>query len=354
MPTKKTRVSTTKRKTTKKTRAGKRSARSRKASKSIRTFAAVIIVFAALYYIWQNYGDTIGDFANSIGIDFPNAPGKTGTTVAPTPPPAGNAALPGYSEADKIRIYSFNIQIFGASKMKKTKVVDVLVDIISHVDVVAVQEVRSTSDEPVQQFMRLLPARYDYVLGTREGRTASKEQYWVIYNTEKLSVVDSATYDDSDDRFQRNPLAVYFRTNDRFDFILIDNHIQPSDAEKEIAALPEVIGYFQRMWNETDALVVGDFNADGSYYNENNLANVFPDSDYQILITNEYNTTVAESDNTYDRFIITASSKEDFTGNFGVVYYDAIYDFPSLGIEPKEVSDHFPVWAEFYIDRDTD
>lgn len=238
--------------------------------------------------------------------------------------------------------------------MKKPKVVDVLVDIISHVDVAAIQEVRSTSDEPVQQFMGLLPARYDYVLGPREGRTASKEQYWVIYNTEKLSVVDSATYDDSADRFQRSPLAVYFRTRDSFDFILIDNHIQPSDAEKEIAALPEVIGYFQRMWNESDALVVGDFNADGSYYNETNLASVFPDSDYQIIITNEYNTTVAESDNTYDRFIITSSSKEDFTGAFGVVRYDTMYDFPSLGIEPKEVSDHFPVWAEFYIDRDTD
>jgi endonuclease/exonuclease/phosphatase family metal-dependent hydrolase len=320
----------------------------------MRTFAAIIIALAALYYMRRNYGNDITDFANSIGIDFPNAPEKIGTIAAPTAPPAGSATLPGYSEADKIRIYSFNIQIFGASKMKKAKVVDVLVDIISQADVVAVQEVRSTSDDPVQQFMRLLPARYDYVLGPREGRTASKEQYWVIYNTKKLSVVDSATYDDSDDRFQRNPLAVYFRTNDRFDFILIDNHIQPSDAEKEIAALPEVIRYFQRVWNETDALVVGDFNADGTYYNENNLASVFPDSDYQIVITNEYNTTVAESDNTYDRFIITTSSKEDFTGNFGVVYYDAIYDFPSLGIEPKEVSDHFPVWAEFYIDRDTD
>jgi endonuclease/exonuclease/phosphatase family metal-dependent hydrolase len=297
-------------------------------------FAAVIIAFAALFYIWRNY--------------------KDGASVAPTPPIAQRAPLPGDSETGALRIYSFNIQIFGASKMRKPKVVDVLVDIISQVDVAAIQEVRSSSDEPVQQFMGLLPAHYDYVLGPREGRSASKEQYWVIYNTEKLSVVDSATYDDSDDRFQRSPLAVYFRTRDSFDFILIDNHIQPSDAESEIAALPEVIRYFQRMWNESDALVVGDFNADGSYYNEDNLASVFPDSEYQIIITNDYDTTVAESDNTYDRFIITSSSKEDFTGACGVVYYDAMYDFPSLGIEPKEVSDHFPVWAEFYTDHDTD
>jgi endonuclease/exonuclease/phosphatase family metal-dependent hydrolase len=238
--------------------------------------------------------------------------------------------------------------------MRKNKVVDVLVDIVSHVDVVAVQEVRSTSEEPVKQFMGLLPARYDYVLGPREGRTGSKEQYWVIYDTEKLDVLGSATYDDSADRFQRSPMAVYFQTKDRFDFVLIDNHIQPSDAEREIGVLPEVIAYFQALWNETDVLIMGDFNADGGYYNENSLEAVFPDSDYVIIITNEYDTTVAQSDNTYDRFIITKSAKEDFTGSFGVVYYDRIYDFAALDIEPKEISDHYPVWAEFYIDRDTD
>ncbi|MDR2793963.1 MAG: endonuclease/exonuclease/phosphatase family protein [Treponema sp.] len=325
-----------------------KSASSKKPSKLMPALT-VIIVILALYYIWQHYGDAIAD---AVGIDMPDAPVQDTTQTAP--PPDGIAAPPGDSEAGKIRVYSFNIQIFGASKMKKTRVVDVLVDIISHVDAVAVQEVRSARDEPVQEFMGLLPSKYDYVLGPREGRTASKEQYWVIYDTEKLIAADSATYDDAADRFQRSPMAVYFQTKDNFDFILIDTHIQPSDADKEITVLPEVVAYFQNRWNETDVLVMGDFNADGSYYNEDKLAAVFPDSDYRIIITNEYNTTVAERDNTYDRVIITRSAQEDFTGTFGVVYYDTIYDFPSLGIEPKDVSDHFPVWAEFYIDRDTD
>ncbi|MDR2194545.1 MAG: endonuclease/exonuclease/phosphatase family protein [Treponema sp.] len=349
MAAKKTTVSArTEKKTTK---AKKNATSSKELPKPIWAFTVIIILLAVLYYIWQNYGDMIAD---TIGIEIPDAPEQSGESLSQTPPSTGIAAPPGDSEPGKIRVYSFNIQIFGASKMKKPAVVDVLVDIISHGDVVAVQEVRSTSDEPVQQFMNLLPSKYDYILGPREGRTASKEQYWVIYDTEKLSVVDSATYDDSADRFQRSPMAVYFKTNDQFDFILIDNHIQPSDADREIAVLPEVTGYFQNMWRETDVLVMGDFNADGSYYNENKLAAVFPDSDYQIIITNEYNTTVAESDNTYDRFIITASVQEDFTGAFGVVYYDTMYDFPSLGIEPKDVSDHFPIWAEFYTNRDTD
>ncbi|MDR1411347.1 MAG: endonuclease, partial [Spirochaetaceae bacterium] len=60
------------------------------------------------------------------------------------------------------------------------------------------------------------------------------------------------------------------------------------------------------------------------------------------------------SDNTYDRFIITSEAAEDFTGNFGVIRFDEIYDFERMGIVPRAVSDHYPVWAEFYTDRDTD
>ncbi len=345
---------------------------SSKKNKSLGSIIGIVVVAVLVYYVWSNHGVAI---SNATGINLPPAPGisdiigivtgtkslpstggsSSGSPAAPaTPPPMGSGELPALAEAGKIRVYSFNIQIFGKSKMNKPKVVDVLVDIVSRGDVIAIQEVRADSDEPVKQFMELLPAKYDYVLGPREGRTASKEQYWVIYDTEKIEMLDSATYDDVGDRFQRSPMAVHFKSKDGFGFILIDNHIQPSDAAKEIAVLPEVIKYFQDMWKEQDVMVMGDFNADGSYYNEDKLEEVFPTSGYLNVISNEYDTTVASGDNTYDRFIITASAKEDFTGVFGVVYYDKAYDFESLGIEPKDVSDHFPVWAEFYTTKDTD
>jgi endonuclease/exonuclease/phosphatase family metal-dependent hydrolase len=327
-------------------------------SKPMIILGIVVIVAVVGYYLWQN-GNS-GAAAAETGTATQTTQGTDGTTTAQptTPPPAsGSTGLPGPSEPGRLRVYSFNIQIFGASKMKKTPVVQVLTDIIKHVDVVCVQEVRATDEQPVKDFMATLPSKFRYVLGPREGRTASKEQYWVIYDGEKVEMQDSATFPDDLDRFQRSPMAVYFQTkNDQFDFIVIDNHIQPSDAAREIAVLPEVMAYFQNKWNETDVLVMGDFNADGSYYSEKNLINVFPEPDYHIIITNEWDTTVAGDNDstTYDRFIITNSAIEDYTGNFGVVYYDKIYDFASLGIEPKAVSDHFPIWAEFYTDRDTD
>ncbi|MFP3041312.1 endonuclease [Treponema primitia] len=256
--------------------------------------------------------------------------------------------------AESIKLCSFNIQIFGVSKMAKPEVVSILIDIISRSDVIAVQEVRSRGIAPVVQFMHLLPPKYAYVLGPREGRSGSKEQYWVIYDATKLQLLGETTWADPEDIFERNPLGVYFQTQDKFDFILIDNHIQPSNAAQEISAMPGVVKYFQELWDERDVVIVGDFNADGVYYDEDLLTAVFPEQEYQIIITNDYDTTLAASDNTYDRIIITTSAVEDYTGACGVIRFDEVYDFSALTIQPRHVSDHYPVWAEFNIGVDTD
>jgi endonuclease/exonuclease/phosphatase family metal-dependent hydrolase len=272
-------------------------------------------------------------------------------------PLASCASLEGFfndEPKETIKVYSFNIQIFGVSKMARPEVAEILAQIVSGADLVAVQEVRSAGIDPVTRFMSLLPPHYSYVIGPREGRSTSKEQYWVIYNTEKLRVLDTRVWPDPDDIYERNPLGVYFLTNQGFDFILVNTHIQPSAAVSEIAVLPAVAAYYQEIWNEPDVLIAGDFNADGLYYDETFLETVFPEDGYAILITNDYDTTVAESENTYDRIIITASAREDYTGKCGVLRFDEVFDFEAYGVAPKEVSDHYPVWAEFRPDKDSD
>jgi endonuclease/exonuclease/phosphatase family metal-dependent hydrolase len=255
--------------------------------------------------------------------------------------------------AETIKIMSFNIQIFGVSKMSKPEVAGILVDIVSQADIIAVQEVRSARIDPVEQFMALLPENYKYVIGPRQGRTSSKEQYWVIYDSEKVSVLNEESWPDEDDIFERSPYAVYFKTNGTFDFILLNNHIQPSAAEKEIRALPYIVTYYVDLWKDSDVLVVGDFNADGQYFDSSILDSIFPEIMYKIIFTTE-DTTLAKSHNTYDRFIITNPAVEDFTGNFGVIRFDEAYNFDEYSISPITISDHYPIWAEFRTDRDTD
>jgi endonuclease/exonuclease/phosphatase family metal-dependent hydrolase len=256
--------------------------------------------------------------------------------------------------ADNIRVFSFNIQIFGKAKMAKPDVVNILTDIVSLADVIAIQEVRTADIEPVERFMRTLPARYAYVIGPREGRSNSKEQYWIIYDTDKAQVLATETWSDPEDIFERNPFAVFFQTRDKFDFIIINNHIQPGNAYEEINALPKVADYYRRNWQEPDILLVGDFNADGSYYDELLLQEVFPPEQYRIVITNEYDTSVAPSENTYDRIIITSAAAEDYAEKSGVLRFDELYAFDQYPIRPRDVSDHYPVWAEFRTNTDTD
>jgi deoxyribonuclease-1-like protein len=248
-----------------------------------------------------------------------------------------------------IKIMSFNIQTFGVTKMSRPEAVTILVDLVSQADIIAVQEVRSVRIDPVERFMALLPDKYGYVIGPREGRSSSKEQYWVIYDAEKFTVLQYDSWPDTEDIFERSPFSVYFKTSGAFDFTLIDNHIRPSDAENEIRALPAVVTYYVDLWNDPDVLVLGDFNADGRYFDKTLLYSIFPEDKYKIIFTDE-DTTVAASHNTYDRFIITSSASNYFTGNFGVIRFDEVYDFSGYSIRPSQVSDHYPIWAEFYVD----
>jgi endonuclease/exonuclease/phosphatase family metal-dependent hydrolase len=255
--------------------------------------------------------------------------------------------------SETIKIMSFNIQIFGVSKMARPEAAGILADIVSKADIIAVQEVRSAGIEPVEQFMALLPYTYKYVIGPRQGRSVSKEQYWVIYDASKITVLEEDIWPDKDDIFERSPYAVYFKTSGAFDFILLNNHIQPGAAESEIRALPDIVTYYAKLWKDSDVLVVGDFNADGQYFDSSLLDSIFPEIMFKNIFTRE-DTTLAKSHNTYDRFIITSQAVEDFTGNFGVIRFDETYNFDEYSISPITISDHYPIWAEFRTDRDTD
>lgn len=255
---------------------------------------------------------------------------------------------------ETISILSFNIQIFGRAKASKPEVMDILVDIIDDYDLVAIQEIRDASGEAIQDLMILLPLEYELVLGPREGRSRSKEQYAFIYDSTVLTAGDSFVYDDPNDVFERNPHSTYFTTHGNFDFVIINKHVAPGDADAEIYYTPQVVEVVSLHFEEEDVIIVGDFNADGSYFNEEELDDVFNPSDYEIIVSNDTDTTVAANDYTYDRIIITDDVLEDYTGSWGVFNFETHYDYSLLSIEPKEVSDHYPVWAEFFINRDTD
>lgn len=266
------------------------------------------------------------------------------------------AAVSNEHQAQYIKIASFNIQIFGQSKINKPEVMDVISRIIREFDLVAIQEVRSTEDNVIPALLGYVNKqgyKYDYLISKRLGRSSSKEQYAIVYNTKTVSSMPNASYvvDDADDVFEREPFVAYFKSGN-FDFKIVDNHIKPEDVSTELNQLSGVVNKIYNSSSEKDVIAVGDMNADGSYFDENNLARVFP-SEAQLIGNNE-DTTAANSDNTYDRMMIPpAASEAEYAGKAGVFRWDILYGITDKSFV-KKVSDHYPVYALFRTDLPDD
>lgn len=200
----------------------------------------------------------------------------------------------------------------------------------------------------------MIGPRYDFVVGERLGRTVSKEQYAYLYNTETVALIGTPyTYPDANDTFHREPFIANFKVkNGSFDFVLMTIHTDPDTATQEINDLPKVVENAKnRFQGEDDFIVMGDLNADCSYFKENG-SSPLRSSDYFWLINNSVDTTTKSSVCTYDRIIITTPAETDFTGESGVFRFDIEYNLTPE--QTTAVSDHYPVNAEFWKNKDND
>jgi endonuclease/exonuclease/phosphatase family metal-dependent hydrolase len=85
--------------------------------------------------------------------------------------------------------------------------------------------------------------------------------------------------------------------------------------------------------NETnDTILIGDLNADGSYYDEEQITHF---TDWHWIIPNNADTTVATSNNTYDRIIVNNQA------------YDNVIDYGIMDTVSKSQSDHYLIYAIF-------
>ena len=279
--------------------------------------------------------------------------------VTPTPIPSQLPITPGNPSYDSetLRIGAFNIQVFGKSKVSKPNVMDVLAKIIRTYDVMAIQEIRDKSQTALPKLVELVNAngtQYAYIVGERLGRTSSKEQYAYIYNSQTVKLNGTPeTYPEPNgtDPFHREPYIASFEVlNGCFDVTLIVIHTDPDEATEEINALDAVVKYTQNKYpDEEDFIVMGDLNADCSYFDEDSNSTMMG-SDYFWCINNSIDTTTSATNCTYDRIIITTPAVTDYTGDSGVFRYDMIYNLTEE--ETKAVSDHYPIYAEFYGDGD--
>ena len=286
------------------------------------------------------------------GCEAPLAEHPCPTDIVPS---AHGGALEITDEAlsdDTIRIATFNIQVFGKTKRDKPEVMAVLVDTVRAYDLVAVQELKDASGQIGGAFLAAINgegAGYAMLESPRTGATASTsatEQYAFYYDTATVMALgEGALYPDSEDAFVREPWVARFQVRGgRFSFVLVTVHTRPESAVTEVGALHSAVQWArERHPEEDDFIVLGDFNAACDYASPGDLdALAIRGADYNWIVPDDADTNLAARACAYDRLVTTEGALGDFTGHWGV---DRRFD-------QREVSDHFPVWAEFFADRD--
>ena len=258
---------------------------------------------------------------------------------------------------DKILIATFNIQVFGESKLQKPDAMAVIVEVIRKFDVIAIQEVRAKADDILPRLIAELNAdgsRYDFIIGPRLGRSVSKEQYAFVYDANRIEL-DSAsvgTIGDPSDLLHRAPFIARFRPRttdpDRaFTFWLVDAHTDPDEVPEEVDALAQVFEVMQTARpDEDDVILLGDLNA-----SEKQLGDIGKIPGIRWVVGGGVMTNTRQN-KAYDNIIFCAPATQEFTGKWNVLNFEQ--EFNLSHEEALRVSDHFPVWAEFDVWESTD
>ena len=253
------------------------------------------------------------------------------------------------------RICTFNIQNFGQTKLHDSARVRELAGLVRKYDIVAVQEISDVSGEVPGAFRDIINREgrksYQVVCSKRTGEQpddkSSQEQYAFYYDTTMFSILNMPVlYNDSAfDYFAREPFTARFKSKTgNFTFVLVTIHTTPAKAVEEIGSLDDVVKWATKGYdNETDIIVMGDFNASCSYASPAKLDQLaIRGSNYFWIVPDDTKTNLsAKSDCAYDRFVLTLPAKSYYTGHWGV---DRCFN-------AKTISDHWPVWAEFKVEK---
>lgn len=277
------------------------------------------------------------------------------------------------SETNGLKIGAFNVQVFGASKMRDSDVVTVLVKIISKYDIILIQEIRDSTGDAIEELLATTNRQnsnnpFSMKISPRLGRTNSKEQYAFLYREKSgLKVDREYVYDDGNeslntdtetfDTFEREPYIVLFESSKTQlkRFAVAGLHAAPSEAVEELQALEYVFDDINKVFGISDIIVMGDLNADCSYvpnYKWDTIA-IKNNPLYTWWIGDQTDTTVSNSNCAYDRFISTGDGFKAGVVNGSATVFRFDSEFQLNQTFSLDVSDHYPIQLYLVYDLKT-
>ncbi|MDP2628743.1 MAG: hypothetical protein Q8P15_02510 [Nanoarchaeota archaeon] len=226
-----------------------------------------------------------------------------------------------------IKIANWNLEVFGEDKSENIELMNVYVDKIEKYDIIFVQEIRDKSESSFTKLCSELQG-YSCKISSRAGRTSFKEQYGVIYKKE-IDLIYLKDYNpDSKDRWERPPIEVSFKVGD-YSLTIYNIHVKPDDVQNELSNLENVVSDYGNV------IILGDLNADCSYYNNKNEKEF---ENWNWIVKDSDDTAVSSNNCAYDRIILNDDAKKEYKG----------YGIDKKEIT-KEVSNHYLVWVRIKI-----
>ncbi len=305
--------------------------------------------------------------------------------------------------ADAICIGTYNMAMFGPSKLRRPHTLEALAKIGAGFDLMAMQEIGSNgstaTDASCIKVMEGYTAAVNAAAGGNYYGYLRGNQYGIIYRRDRFEIKDCGLYSGSQ-HFTYTPLVAYIKVcGSALDFIIITIHTRPSLAAREVPALAAAMVELSIEYNDPDIICLGDFNADGDYYKEapdttlsSSLSSALgasatatisgADSDpewtaalaassdsgetktwlsgfspehFVSVVPNEADTTVAEgTEFAYDRIELSREMAAYYSGFWGVLKPGELWDLSQCEASgsgagtDRALSNHYPVWAIFY------
>ncbi|XP_016360526.1 deoxyribonuclease gamma-like [Sinocyclocheilus anshuiensis] len=255
-----------------------------------------------------------------------------------------------------MKVASFNVRKFGREKLSDKFVRETLIKIVSRYDIIVILEVVDSSGDSVEKFLRELNQFYKKInykmkISTRLGRGQYKEQFMFLYRDKVVDLVGPYQYEDNqpgdEDAFAREPYVLRFNCHNTEleDLVMIPVHTKPDDAEREIDELYDVFKAVQKKWGTKNIMILGDFNADGTYLSEAaKKKNRIWEEDFHWLIEDGVDTTASNNNRyTYDRIVVYGDDMRNAVVPNSAKSFNFQAAYSLTDTEALRVSDHYPV-----------
>uniref|UniRef100_A0A3B3U0K9 Deoxyribonuclease n=1 Tax=Poecilia latipinna TaxID=48699 RepID=A0A3B3U0K9_9TELE len=236
-----------------------------------------------------------------------------------------------------MKIAAFNAKKLGLRKVKNTKVCKYLIKLMFSYAVF----VSNSCD------------KYEMVCSSALGRNGYKEKFVCFYREDEVELTDQHQYEDNqpgdEDAFAREPLILrfYCPTTVAKDLVLIPVHTQPNDAEKELDELHDVVKTMRKKWKSPNIMVLGDFNAAGSYLSKKKKKVIRISSPpFYWLIDDTVDTTTHSNKHAYDRIVVYTKKMQNTIVPNSAKPFNFQREFRLNKTVALSVSDHYPVEVE--------